>query len=275
MMSIANKVNFKLTQTQIEKASSVIKGRHGYAILRTQITPDVTSNESTLYTLGDQVLYQAENIHGAQADHPLVDFLRNIFLQEYWGDVENRKLVREEMTGAYFNSTATKIALRPTWSELMLDCNNIGYLVNGMKPMHDRSNGKEQAWEVPLGLYNQHVGVGNITDLVVRRIFSDSATLLPVSEVLSTEVPNDTHVRTSPIPKTVEDFYARTHIEQTFIFSIMRENGLYTYKCKNKLGLFDNPLEIIIGDNTECVSTGKPWTLMGKLDNPQYKGKKK
>jgi hypothetical protein len=277
-MTTANKIQLELTDEQIANASFRIVGRLGYEIIRTKIGSLQYADEATFLVRGNQALYQAEGLYqfrvGEPVENPLVDFLKEVFLQEYWTVSENRKWVKDVRTGAYANTNKPKVNIRANWSELLRDCNNIGYTVNALRPMHERHEERGcHRWLVPCDLYDSVVGPGMINGLTVSQVRQVQPVAVPVADMLSLEPDVAGNLLSQAKLEDVDALMACLRIEQTFVFMIDREDAIYGYKCTNTLGPFDNPLVVELNDNTVCVPLGRKFSVRTTRNEPN-KGKR-
>ena len=279
-MTTANKIQLELTDEQITNAAFRIAGRLGYEIIRTKIGSSQFDDEVTLLVRGNQTLYRAEGLYqfsnGKSVENPLVDFLKDVFLQEYWTVPENRKWVKDVRNGAFANTNKFKPSIRTDWSDLLRDCNNIGYVVNGLRPMHERHEERGRHWwVVPRDLYDSAVGPGTISALTLNQIRQPQSVNVPVADMLSLNPEVSDSLWDRVRMENEDALMACLRIEQTFTFAIEREDGIYGYKCTNTLSLFDNPLVVELNDNTVCVPLGRELSArtMRADPNKQRKGK--
>jgi len=195
----------------------------------------------------DQVLMTSA-LHVTHNQHasPLVDFLRAAFITAFWQSPEHR---------AYVHGKDPKRA-RQEWSELMRDCNSLGYWLGGCVPMHasDDADLREQHYVIPRHL-RKVVGTlshdcYDITDAEIRFMVPRVNQRGTVGIKALGE--NLEHLMTGA-DYGKDAMNARAYIEQSFGYQHVVGNDVYAFRGRNILPVDADPYAIVFDEDTSFV----------------------
>jgi hypothetical protein len=250
----------------VSKIGMTITGARGYSV---RLLTHESNHDQRSFTLcfvrqaDERVLYQAvyTRANSGVTKAPALEFLRQIFLIEYWYCPKNRELV------PVYDAPVHGMK-RQNWSDVMLDCNTMGHWLNSNSPLFDEGERKTLAFVDKIGNYVEgpllqsvrwsteelHLNLGQKTpsaEITVRDISDRKLTDIHHRRNLT-----DTFPVGGPFKRTEKV------IQQQFKFNVVENDHTYALECLREIDTDENPFYIELDANVVSLK------LLGCKTNP-------